>query len=141
MGDETVTIVERAPGVGEYLELIAAVGWRRREVAAVEVALGNSLYAVCAEVGGRVIGCGRVIGDGGMHLYLTDVVVRPEWQRRGVGTRMVERLTRWVEGVPYGNVIVAVLPTAGMAGFYARHGFKALGVECPVMQRWVNGKG
>jgi hypothetical protein len=51
------------------------------------------------------------------------------------GVAIVER----VAGVPYSNVIVAVLPTAGLAGFYARHGFRALGAECPVMQRWVNG--
>jgi predicted N-acetyltransferase YhbS len=133
-----VVIVERCPNPAEYLDLIAAVGWRPRERRAVELALANSLFAVCAEADGRVIGCGRVIGDGGMHLYLADVIVRPAHQRQGVGTQIVASLTRYVESVPYENVIVAVLPTPGSVDFYERHGFKPLSSASPVMQRWIN---
>jgi GNAT superfamily N-acetyltransferase len=107
----------------------------------VEIAMANSLYAVCAETDGRVIGCGRVIGDGGLHLYLTDVIVRPEHQRRGVGTEIVAALTGYVESVPYDNVIAAVLPTPGLVDFYARHGFKPLSSGSPVMQRWIRPRG
>jgi GNAT superfamily N-acetyltransferase len=135
---DPVNMVERAPTAAEYLDLIEAVGWRPRERRAVEVALRNSLYAVCAEREGRVVGCGRVIGDGGLHLYLTDVVVVPAHQRRGVGTRIVAALTGYVESLPYSNTLVAVLPTPGLAGFYAAHGYKTQGPESPVMQRWIN---
>ena len=136
--NDPVTIVERLPTAAEYLDVIAAVGWRPRERRAVEIALGNSFYAVCAEREGRVIGFGRVIGDGGLHFYLADVIVVPPHQRRGVGTRIVAALTRYVESLPYPNTLVAVLPTPGLAGFYAAHGYKAQGAESPVMQRWIN---
>jgi GNAT superfamily N-acetyltransferase len=134
----SVTIVERSLTATEYLSLIASVGWRPRERRAVEVALANSLYAVCAEVDGRAVGCGRVIGDGGLHLYLTDVIVTPAFQRRGIGNRLVAALARYVESVPYANTLVAVLPTPGLVDFYARHGFEPQSPRSPVMQRWVN---
>ena len=134
--NDPVTIVERLPTAAEYLAVIAAVGWRPRERRAVEIALRNSLYGVCAEREGRIIGCGRVIGDGGLHFYLTDVMVVPAHQRRGVGTKIVAALTRYSESVPYRNTLVAVLPTPGLVSFYAAHGYKAQ--DSPVMQRWVN---
>jgi len=136
--NDPVAIVERLPTASEYLDAIAAVGWRPRERRAVEIALGNSFYAVCAQRDGRVIGFGRVMGDGGLHFYLTDVIVVPPYQRRGVGTRIVAALTRYVESLPYANTLVAVLPTPGLAGFYAAHGYEAQGAQSPGMQRWIN---
>jgi GNAT superfamily N-acetyltransferase len=138
---DSVSIVERPPTATEYLSLIASVGWRPRELRAVELALANSLYAVCAEVDGQAIGCGRVIGDGGLHLYLTDVIVTPAFQRRGIGTKLVAALTRYVQSVPYANTLVAVLPTPGLVEFYAKHGFEPQSGRSPAMQRWINPSG
>jgi|SRR5688572_16250720 len=137
----SASILERSPTAAEYLDLIVSVEWLPRERRAVEVALANSVYAVCAQVDGRVIGCGRVIGDEGLHLYLTDVIVMPAHQRRGIGTMVVAALVRYVESVPYRNLLVAVLPTPGLVSFYARHGFKAQSAESPAMQRWINRSG
>jgi GNAT superfamily N-acetyltransferase len=135
-----VSLIERAPTANEYIDLVERVGWRPRDRSAVEIALANSLYAVCAAIDDEVVGCGRVIGDGALHLYLTDVIVRPEWQGRGIGGRIVVALTGFVDAVPYRNTLVAVLPTRGLQGFYERHGYKAQGPESPAMQRWVNAR-
>jgi GNAT superfamily N-acetyltransferase len=131
-------LIERVPNVSEYCELVESVGFRRRDSRAVEIALGNSLYAVCAMVDSFIVGCGRVIGDGGLHFYLTDVLVRPAYQRRGIGTRIVVSLTQYIESVPYTNTLIAVLPLSGLTQFYARHGYKAQGPEEPAMLRWIN---
>ena len=136
---DPVRIVERVPTADEYLHLIASVGWRPRDRRAVEVALQHTFYAVCATTQDRTIGFGRVIGDGALHFYLTDVAVHPAYQRRGVGSRIVTALTKYVESMPYQNVLVAVLPTPGLIGFYAKHGYDAQRSETPIMQRWVNG--
>ena len=93
-------ITPRPPTVEEYEALVAAVGFRPRDRRAIQAALENSDFAVCAELDGRTIGCGRVIGDGGLHYYLTDVIVHPDHQRRGIGTRIVaasrqELAKRW----------------------------------------------
>ena len=87
---DPVRIVERVPTADEYLHLIASVGWRPRERRAVEVALQHTLYAVCATTEDRTIGFGRVIGDGALHFYLTDVVVSNAFRGRGYGRWMVE---------------------------------------------------
>ncbi len=131
------SIVEQTPSLEDYRRLIEAVGWRPREPEAIQIALENSLYSVCAVSEGTVVGFGRVIGDGGLHLYLSDIVVHPAFQRRGIGTAIVAALTFWVKAFPYSNTVVAVLPTKGMAAFYERHGFKAHSIHSPQMSMWV----
>ena len=112
---QPIHVIERNPSVEEYLDLIASVNWRRRDPEAVKIALGNSLFSVCAESEGQLVGMGRVIGDGGLHLYLADVVVRPDHQNRRIGSRIVAALTAFVEAFPFENTVAAIIPTAGCA--------------------------
>ena len=81
---------------------------------------------------------GRVIGDGGLHYYLTDIVVDPAHQRQGIGARLVRALTERVEGVPFVNTWVGLFPVEGTADFYARFGYKAQRPTGPAMYRWLN---
>jgi hypothetical protein len=59
--------------VDEYRRLISSVGWKPRDTQAISRALASSLFAVCAQTGGEIVGMGRVIGDGGLHYYVTTV--------------------------------------------------------------------
>lgn len=133
-----VDLIERCPTVAEYESLIARVGWKPRDSSAISIALSASLFSVCAEAGDAIVGMGRVIGDGGLHYYLTDIVVDPAYQRRGVGTRIVQALTTFVESVPFKNTWVGVFAVEGSADFYARFGYKAQRPTGPAMFRWLN---
>ena len=53
----------------------------------------HSLLWVTAEDAGRLVGFTNVIGDGGAHTIMLDVVVDPARQRTGLGTRLVEGLS------------------------------------------------
>ena len=134
----TVELVERRPTVDEYVRLIAAVQWKPRDPEAIARALAGSIFAFCAAVDGRPVGMGRVIGDGGLHYYLTEIVVDPAFQRRGVGGRIVRALTERVEGVPYRNTWVGLFADEGTAEFYAQFGYKAQRPTGPAMYRWLN---
>jgi predicted N-acetyltransferase YhbS len=134
----TIEIIERRPTADEYELLISRVGWMPRDRAAILAALSASLFSVCAEADGVIVGMGRVIGDGGLHYYLTDVVVEPAHQRRGVGTRLVKALTSFVERVPFKNTWVGVFAVDGTADFYGRFGYKAQSPRAPAMFRWLN---
>jgi len=105
---------------------------------AIRAALDRSDYAVCVEIDGHSVGIGRVIGDGGLHYYLTDIVVMPQHQRRGIGSRIVGALTRFVESVPFENTWLGVFAADGTAEFYARFGYRAQRATGPAMFRWLN---
>ena len=79
MGDGS-ELIEREPTVEEYRRLRASAGWSERTIEAMETSLEHGLYGVCLVRDGETIGCGRVIGDGGMYFYVQDVIVLPELQ-------------------------------------------------------------
>src|SRR5262245_60511391 len=133
-----VEIVARKPTAAEYESVVASVGFRSHDPTAVEVALANTPYCVCAVDGNEVIGLGRIIGDGAISFLLTNIMVRPSHQRRGIGTRIVRALCDAVEALPYRNVVVEVVPLPGLQFFYARLGFQASRTAPPGMVRWVH---
>ena len=78
----------------ELLPLYAAVGWtnytQRPEM--LRRAFAGSLCTLCAYDGGRIAGIVRAVGDGASVLCVQDLLVLPEYQRRGIGSRMLREL-------------------------------------------------
>lgn len=61
-------------------------------------------------------------------LYLTDMSVRPDYQRRGVGRRCVDEVIRIARAWPSDAIrLDAYDADAGAGGFYARCGFRHVG--------------
>src|SRR5207245_54036 len=81
-----IELVERYPTVDEYRRLISSVGLEAARHTG-DLTSASSLFAVFAEAGREIVGMGRVIGDGGLHYYLTNVVVLPAHQHQGLSSR------------------------------------------------------
>ena len=61
-------------------------------------------------------------------LYLTDMAVRPDYQRRGVGRRCLEEIVRIARSWPTDAIrLDAYDADAGAGAFYARCGFRHVG--------------
>ena len=52
--------------------------------------LARSFTWIAAHVDGALIGFVNVAWDGGVHFFLLDTTVDPDWQRRGIGARLVQ---------------------------------------------------
>jgi predicted N-acetyltransferase YhbS len=133
-------IVYRTPTVEEFAEVVNAVGFRSHSSEAVRIGLSNTWCSVCALVDGAVVGLGRVVGDGALHFYITNVMVVPKHQRQGVGGSIVRALLTRVKAIPYPNVLVEALPLPGLERFYSGLGFEAPREHAPGMHLWLNPK-
>jgi ribosomal protein S18 acetylase RimI-like enzyme len=119
------TIEERLPSAAEFNTLIQAVGWQgyfNLEVTA--TALQNSLYGVVAKTGNSVIGMCRIVGDGAINYYLQDLVVLPAYQRRGVGTQLMDRMMAYLYQHAPDNAYVGLFAVKGTQAFYRQYGFQ-----------------
>lgn len=134
----TVEIVHRAPTVEEFAAITSAVGFKPHPEEAIARGLANSFCSVCAVVDGRAVGVGRIVGDGALSFCLTGVMVIPDHQRRGIGTRIVAALIDRMKEVPYTNTLIEALPLPGLEAFYGRFGFKAARQYSPGMTLWLN---
>ena len=74
---------------------------------------------------GEVIGMGRLVGDGVMYWYLQEIIVQPEYQGKGIGTAIVNKLLEYItEHTEKGEFTSVGLTAAeGKEGFYERFGF------------------
>lgn len=86
------------------------------------VILARSLVHACAYAGDRLIGYVNVAGDGGVHAFLLDTTVDPDFQRRGVAGELVRLVT--IEARKRGAGWLHVDYEPHLAGFYESCGFR-----------------
>jgi GNAT superfamily N-acetyltransferase len=121
---ENVQIIDRLPTVEEHRVVFEAVGWHPYAPQAAEIALRNSLFSVVAMRGDQVVGIGRIVGDGGKFFYIQDVAVRPEYQARGIGKQIVNRLIAWINENAPPEPFVGLFATGVAIPFYRQYGFE-----------------
>ncbi|MBR2950657.1 MAG: GNAT family N-acetyltransferase [Lachnospiraceae bacterium] len=124
-------LIENKLTARDFLRLKVATGFRDRPIDQVEKALKNNLFDVIAVYNDEVIGMGRLVGDGVMYWYLQEIIVLPEFQGKGIGTRIVNRLLGYIEEntTPGTFVSVGLTAAAGKDTFYEQFGFsKSMGM-------------
>jgi hypothetical protein len=65
------------PTAADFIALRAAEGWGSLDTNAAEAAVAASVFGVTITCDGETIGFGRIVGDGAVYFFLTDVLVRP----------------------------------------------------------------
>lgn len=124
-------IEKRVPTVSEYLNLRIAAGWADTPEDATESALQSSLFSVCVIADGEVIGLGRVVGDGGLYFYVQDVIVIPRYQRQGIGTRIMQEITAYLDNNLVDEAFIGLKSAKGLVSFYERFGFSSNARDIP----------
>lgn len=91
-------------------------------------AMKNYETVISAWDGGRLVGLAAAMDDGVMTAYVHYLLVRPEYQRRGIGRRLVELVKD-----RYRNYLRLMLLSYDAAvPFYESCGFKAGAGEVPM---------
>ena len=126
MVDE-ITIIENDLDYETYIALRKAVGWKNFCREQVEQAITQSYYSVVIRENGESIAMGRIIGDG-LYFTIVDVVVRPDYRGKGLGTLIIKKLIEHIEqGVPAGGrVSIQLISEMGKEDFYVKQGFKLI---------------
>ena len=61
-----------------------------------ELALENTLLRVSVYDESKAVAMARIIGDMGLNYYIKDVVVRPEYQNKGIGKMIINELMKFI---------------------------------------------
>lgn len=130
-------IQKRLPTISEFQELRESTGWDMLSDRAVEKALPNSLFSVCAVVEGRTIGMGRVIGDGAIYFYIQDVIVLPEFQKKGIGYKIMRELEKWLKENAPENSFIGLMAAEGVRDFYLGFDYLERPTKAPGMFKLV----
>ena len=108
-----------------YYTLRESVGWNNWSKEQAEKALENSYYSIVIFYNDNAIGMGRVVGDG-IYFTIVDIVVRPEYQGRKIGTTIMNSILEYIEKnmCEGSRVSVQLLAEVGKEQFYIKQGFK-----------------
>ena len=110
----------------EILELYRSVGWSAYYCQPETLRRGfeRSLFVLAAYADGKLAGLLRAVGDGETVVFLQDILVRPEYQRKGIGTRLIASLLERCKHIRQLHLLTDDLPET--AGFYKAVGFTAV---------------
>lgn len=110
----------------EVLPLYKAVGWsnyyERPEM--LEQAFAGSVCILAAYEEEKLIGLIRAVGDGHSIMFIQDILVYPEYQRKGVGTALMTTLLE--QYVHVYQIELATDNTEKTIAFYKSLGFHPL---------------
>ena len=109
------------------LPLYEAVGWTNytQNPTMLKEAYKNSLHILAAlNEEGKLLGVLRAVGDGASILFIQDILVTPEYQHQGIGTKLLQQTLE-----KYMNVYQIQLATDDSqktVSFYESNGFTSL---------------
>ena len=108
-----------------YNKLFDEVGWGSYDRKVSKLALENSLYTVSIYDDDKIVGFGRLIGDGVCYFYIHDVMVLPSYQKKVIGTMIIDKLKNKISEYkkinPYLRLYLGA--SLGKEEFYKKCGF------------------
>lgn len=107
----------------EILKLYDSVGWTAYTDAPEKLRLGfeNSLSVLASYDNDKLTGIVRVVGDGHTIVYVQDILVLPEYQRKGIGSTLIKAILDKYPDVR--QILLATDNTPESIAFYKNVGF------------------
>ncbi len=94
----------------------------------------NSMFKCFVYEKGLLIGVGRALADGADCSYICDIAVLPQYQGKGLGKKIVNKLLDLSKG--HNKIILYSVP--GSENFYKQLGFKKMTTALAIFQNHKN---
>lgn len=110
----------------DFINFRKVLSWKEINLTQVEKALNNTMCKVSVRVQGKTVALGRLVGDYSCKGVLSDILVHPDYQRKGFGKIVVTKLLQMVQdNLNEGDLFqIEATPTHGNREFYVKYGFK-----------------
>lgn len=123
------------PPKDQYFNLFETTGWNEEYKLSPEEltqAVSNSQFTVSAYDNNRLVGFGRIVTDGILHAMIYEMIIHPDYQRKGIGAKILKLLL----GKCKENNIrdIQLFCAKGKQPFYEKYGFEARPDDAPGMQ-------
>lgn len=111
----------------EFITLWETVWGRGPSIEQTRLAMEHTLFRISVWDNDKIVAMSRMIGDMGLDYYIKDVVVRPEYQHKGIGSMMIRELFQFINdnGINGTEIFVELCAMPDKVPFYERFGFHA----------------
>ena len=120
---KNILLKQRTPSIAEYIQLRTSIGWKILPEDKIKAGLEHSTYCICAEDNGKIVGFGRIVGDGATVFYIQDIMVMPSYQKHKIGTKNMENIMEYMKEHSTQGAIIGLIAISELDGFYQKFGF------------------
>ncbi len=113
----------KAPALDEFANLRKQVKWQNPDYKTLKASIENSLFWFTVYDTDKLIGTGRVIGDGAMYFYIQDIIVAPSYQKQGIGRLVMTHIENYLSSTCSNGATVGLLSAHGKESFYTHYGY------------------
>ena len=119
-----IRLVDNILKAEDFIRLRIETGFAEIPVEHARKALQNGLINVSAIYNGELVGMGRLVGDGAMYWYLQEIIILPQFQRKGIGTMIVNHLIDYAKAnsITGKFTIIGGVSAKGKEPFYEKMG-------------------
>ncbi|MBD5473339.1 MAG: GNAT family N-acetyltransferase [Lachnospiraceae bacterium] len=123
-----IRLVDNILKAEDFVRLRIKAGFVEVPVDHAKKALQNGLINVSAIYNGELVGMGRLVGDGAMYWYLQEIIILPQFQRKGIGTMIVNHLIDYAKAnsITGKFTIIGGVSAKGKEPFYKKMGFEII---------------
>lgn len=115
-----MSFTDRPIKAKELMKLYSDVGWwEERKEQDIETMLIPEI-SVGAWKGDVLIGFARAVSDGNFRAYIEDVVIHKEYQKSGIGTKIVSQLVKELSYID----VISLFCEEDLIPFYEKNEFK-----------------
>lgn len=123
-----IYISDDYPTSEEYMELRTKVEWYNTSREAVDRGLTNSNFCCILRDNQKLVGMGRIVGDGVFTFFIVDIIIHPDYQGLGLGKKIMNRIISFLDENASENAYITLLAAEGKESFYKKFGF----IERPI---------
>jgi GNAT superfamily N-acetyltransferase len=119
-------LIYEPPTAEDYVSLRLRSGMGNKDLQRSEIALRNSLLTASFYDKEKLIGFGRVVGDGGITYIVSDIMVDKDYQRKGIAEQIMKAIDRYFEENTYEDSYICLIANHPADLLYQKHQFEYL---------------
>lgn len=131
---EGLTLLNLLPNQEEYYNLFTTTGWNKDYNLTPEElhkSIQSSWKHISVYSKSILIGFGRIISDGVLHAIIVDLIIHPDFQKKGIGSIILNKL---IQACKEKNIKdIQLFAARGKYGFYEKYGFIKRPLDAPGM--------
>lgn len=136
-----MTISYDKPRAEDYVSLRLRSGMGDKNLDRSKTALENSLLTVSLYDGDKLIGFGRIVGDGGITYVVSDIMVDGNYRRQGLADKIMRVIDDYFEADTFEDSYICLIANEPADLLYHKYNFEYLPEnKCGMLRRQKPGK-
>lgn len=121
-----IQLVYETPTAQDYVSLRLRSGMGNKDLKRSQIALENSLFTAAIYDNEKLIGFGRVVGDGGITYIVSDIMVDKEYQRKGFAEQIMKAIDNYFAENAHEDSYICLIANHPADLLYRKHQFEYL---------------